>query len=158
MNFNPANWYWAADDGRVYASARQLIVAETDDAFQSAQATGRKTRWPIDDNGAQTLASLSAVVSAYGLRVPGYAAIPTSVTSAQAKIQCLRTPSSRAGKTLLDDITAAVQATGGEAQIWFAEARTWERNNPYVLSLSSGLKLTSDQVDQLFAQATQIAA
>src|SRR6478735_1818343 len=48
--------------------------------------------------------------------------VPFGVSSAQAKIQCLRTPGSAAGKTLLDDITSAVQATGGEAQIWFTEA------------------------------------
>jgi hypothetical protein len=81
-----------------------------------------------------------------------------SVTSAQAKIQCLRTPGSATGKTLLDDITAAVQAQGGEAQIWFTEARTWERSNPYVTALSKGLKLTSDQVNKLFNEAAQIAA
>lgn len=86
------------------------------------------------------------------------ATVPTSVSSAQAKIQCLRTPGAATGKTLLDDITAAVQASGGEVAIWFEEARTWQRSNPYVASLSSGLKLTSAQVDQLFIAAAQISA
>lgn len=81
-----------------------------------------------------------------------------NVSSAQAKIQCLRTLGAESGKTLLDDITAAVQAAGGEAQIWFAEARTWERDNPYVENLSSGLKLKPADVDQLFIAAAQIAA
>lgn len=86
------------------------------------------------------------------------AAVPISVTSAQAKIQCLRSPAVAGGKTLLDDITAAVQAAGGEVAIWFSDARTWERANPYVAQLSGGLKLTSAQVDQLFIAAAQISA
>ena len=57
------------------------------------------------------------------------ATTPVSVTSAQAKIQLLRTPGSADGKTLLDDVTAAVQKAGGEVAIWFTDARTWERNN-----------------------------
>lgn len=81
-----------------------------------------------------------------------------SVSSAQAKIQCLRTDGSATGKTLLDDITAAVQAAGGEVAIWFTDARTWERSSPYVASLSDGLKLTSAQVDRLFAAAAKISA
>lgn len=81
-----------------------------------------------------------------------------TVSSAQAKIQLLRTPGSASGKTLLDDVTAAVQAAGGEVQIWFTEARTWEPTNPYVASLSKQLKLTSDQVNTLFVEAAQIAA
>jgi hypothetical protein len=84
--------------------------------------------------------------------------VPASVSSAQAKIQCLRTPGSATDKTLLDDITDAVEATGGEVKIWFTEARTWERSNPYVASLSSALKLKPADVDDLFIKASQIAA
>lgn len=81
-----------------------------------------------------------------------------TVSSAQAKIQLLRTPGSADGKTLLDDVTDAVKAAGGEVAIWFAEARTWEPANPYVASLSKKLKLTPEQVNQLFVEAAQIAA
>jgi hypothetical protein len=84
--------------------------------------------------------------------------VPASVSSAQAKIQCLRTPGAESGKTLLDDIADAARDAGGEAAIWFSDARTWERANPYVASLSSRLKLTPEQVDQLFIEAAQIAA
>lgn len=83
--------------------------------------------------------------------------VPAIVSSAQAKIQCLRTPGASTGKTLLDDITDAVGTAGKEAQIWFAEARTWERANPYVANLSASLKLTSAQVDALFVSAAKIA-
>jgi hypothetical protein len=84
--------------------------------------------------------------------------VPAAVTSVQAKIQLSRTPGSAEGKTLLNDVTAAAQAAGIEAQIWFTEARTWERSNSYVASLSKSLDLTSAQVDQLFIEAAQIAA
>ncbi|MCJ2084584.1 hypothetical protein MKK88_01055 [Methylobacterium sp. E-005] len=159
VTFNPHDWYWQADDGRVFSSARFATVATGDAEFAAWSSDNRKpTRWPTDDSGAQTDAALSDVLTPYGIAISGYTPVPVSVSSAQAKIQCQRTPGSASGKTLLDDITAAVQAAGGEAQIWFTEARAWERTNPYVASLSSGLKLTSAQVDQLFIAAAQIAA
>lgn len=83
--------------------------------------------------------------------------IPTSVSRAQAKIQLHRTPGSEDGKTLLDDVTASVQAAGGEVAIWFTEAITWERGNPYVAQLGSALKLTGDQIDELFVAAAKIS-
>ncbi|KIU36509.1 hypothetical protein SR39_06085 [Methylobacterium radiotolerans] len=84
--------------------------------------------------------------------------VPFSVTKAQAKIQLRRTPGSADGKTLRDDVVAAVKEAGGEVEIWFDDAQTWERSNPYVGSLSSGLKLSSEQVDELFIEAAKIAA
>lgn len=156
--YTPLDWYWLADDGRVYASGRKIITDQTDAGFVAAQVAGAVTRWPADDAGTQTDAALSDVIGRYGLTIPGYAMVPESVSSAQAKIQCLRTPGAETGKTLLDDITAAVQGAGGEAEIWFTEARTWERDNPYVANLSTGLKLKPADVDQLFIAAAQIAA
>ncbi|AYO83567.1 hypothetical protein [Methylobacterium brachiatum] len=159
--YNPANHYWLAEDGRLFSSAAGDIVPNDNPAFKAWATGGRlPTAWPRDDAGEQTNAALHEVLAPYSLTISGYTAVPASVTSAQAKIQCLRTPGSAKDKTLLDDITTAVQATGGEAQIWFTEARTWDRTNPYVASLSGpqGLKLTVDQVDQLFIQAAKIAA
>lgn len=76
---------------------------------------------------------------------------PASVTSAQAKIQ-LR----RAG--LRDKVDAAVQAAGGEVLDWFTDARTWERNNPYVAQIGTSLNLKAADIDALFVAASQIAA
>ncbi|KTS09741.1 hypothetical protein SB2_11850 [Methylobacterium radiotolerans] len=85
--------------------------------------------------------------------------VPFLVTKAQAKIQLRRTPGSAEGKTMLDDVVAAVKVAGGEVEIWFDDAQTWERANPYVAALSGpdGLKLTSDQVDELFIEASKIS-
>lgn len=159
LNYTPSSWYWLADDGRLYASAAGDLASKDSPEFKAWLANGQApTAWPRDDKGEQTDAALHEVLAPYGIAIAGYTPVPASVTSAQAKIQCLRTPGSASGKTLLDDITAAVQAVGGEAQIWFTEARVWERSNPYVASLSSSLRLTSAQVDQLFIAASQILA
>ena len=82
--------------------------------------------------------------------------VPGAVSRAQAKIQLLRTPGST--KTLLDDVKAAVEAAGGEVEIWFTDATTWERANPYVAQLGGALKLTDEQIDELFVAAAKIAA
>lgn len=157
--YNPMDWYWIASDGRVYASGRSSHLNTQDPEFQAwIQAGGIATPWPQDVVGAQSDAALHDVLSPYGLTVAGYAPVPASVSSAQAKIQLLRTLGAEDKKTLLDDVTQAVQTAGGEAAIWFAEARTWERANPYVASLAQSLKLPAAQVDALFVAAAQIQA
>ena len=78
MSSFPLDWYWLADDGRVYASARQAVVDKTDAGFVAREAEDgfTVTRWPVDAAGAQTTASLQAVLAPYGLNVDltGYAA------------------------------------------------------------------------------------
>ena len=66
--FAPHDWYWLADDGRLYASARQAVVPGRDATYLAwRKAGGRPTRWPVNDNGAQTEAALQEVLSPYGL-------------------------------------------------------------------------------------------
>ncbi|WP_148291096.1 hypothetical protein [Methylobacterium sp. B1] len=158
--FNPLDWYWLKPDGAsLFGSKHMAVVAADDTDYKAWIADGSApTLWPRDEAGQQTDAAMQSVLAPYGLVMPGQTVVPDAVTSAQAKIQCLRTPGAESGKTLLDDITAAVQADGGEVEIWFTEARTWERSNPYVESLSTALKLTAKQVDGLFIAAATIAA
>lgn len=80
----------------------------------------------------------------------------TTLTPAQARIQLFRTPGSAPGKTLLDDVTAAVTAAGGQIAIWFAEALSWDRHSPYVAAIGKTLKLSAEQIDSLFASAAKI--
>lgn len=63
------DWYWVASDGRTYGSARQaLVLEEADEAFLAWRADGTEPqRWPADDAGKQTTASLQAVLAPYGL-------------------------------------------------------------------------------------------
>ncbi|HEV2501489.1 MAG TPA: DUF4376 domain-containing protein [Mesorhizobium sp.] len=69
-DYTPQDWYWLADDGRLYGSARKKLVTspETDEAYGAWLEGGRRpTRWPAEDNGDQTDAGLAAVLSPYGL-------------------------------------------------------------------------------------------
>ena len=71
--YDPYDWYWLAEDGRLYASKRQIIVTESDTdflAWQQPEPLQNPQQWPRDDAGAQTTASMQAVMDAYGLTVP----------------------------------------------------------------------------------------
>ena len=74
--FTPQDWYWQADDGRVFASVRQAVVTADDPAFVAFTAGARPTAWPRDGAGAQTAAALQEVLTPYGLwaDLAGYAA------------------------------------------------------------------------------------
>lgn len=65
MLYNPNDWYWKADDGRIFSSARGIIIPGEDDAAFVAwklNDTRMPIRWPPDANGNQTLASLQEVL------------------------------------------------------------------------------------------------
>lgn len=58
----PSDWYWKADDGRVYSSAAQSLVEE-----DISHLMDGVTRWPSDDDGNQTDAALEDVLHVHGL-------------------------------------------------------------------------------------------
>jgi len=62
MAFNPYNWYWLADDGRIFSSLQQAQVPDTDQGYNDFCQANTPTRWPADDAGAQTDASLQAAL------------------------------------------------------------------------------------------------
>ena len=65
--YNVYNNYWKADDGRVFASARQVIVDETDADFI---AWGNDpSPWPRDLDGNQTNEALQEVLRPNGIYV-----------------------------------------------------------------------------------------
>lgn len=66
--YDPTNWYWRADDDRLYSSARQSLIESDDSAFLAWVADGRRaTRWPVDADGEQTDAALQDVLAPHGL-------------------------------------------------------------------------------------------
>ena len=69
MNYDPQNWYWLADDGRIFSSQRGRVIDSDDDDFVSWSETRAPTPWPRDDGGEQTDAALQEVLSNYGLYV-----------------------------------------------------------------------------------------
>jgi hypothetical protein len=64
---NIYNWYWLADDGRIFASASETQVASDDAAYVAWCNTYRATPWPRDDAGNQTDAALQDVLEPHGL-------------------------------------------------------------------------------------------
>lgn len=75
---------------------------------------------------------------------------PSVVTSAQAKIALYS-----AG--LLDQVKAVVAAHPYEVvRLWYDNAGTWERGNPYVQALGVEIGLTDEQIDDLFIAANKI--
>lgn len=66
----PRDWYWTAEDGRIFGSVRQAAVEADDPAYAAWLAEGRApTAWPRDDQGDQTDEALQAVLRPYGLFV-----------------------------------------------------------------------------------------
>ena len=65
----PHDWYWLADDGDIYSSARQCVVKADDQQYQDWTADRVATRWPEDDDGQQTKTALLSVIAPYVLLI-----------------------------------------------------------------------------------------
>lgn len=78
--------------------------------------------------------------------------VPEFVTSAQACVTLddVKLPD---GSSLLDKVEAIMPTLPRSAQIWFARAQDWYRNNVYVAALGMELDLDDDAVDALFRKA-----
>jgi hypothetical protein len=66
---SPGNWYWLADDGRLFSSKSQTLVAADDPDYVTWDVTYDATRWPVDDAGEQTDAALQAVLEPHNMFV-----------------------------------------------------------------------------------------
>ena len=65
---NLADWYWKANDGRVYSSKRSALIYPYDSGYLAFVAKyGAASPWPIDAQGNQTNQALREVLSAYGI-------------------------------------------------------------------------------------------
>ena len=70
MQYTPTNWYWIAENGRIYSSAKQAIINSKDDAFIKWQASGYlPTPWPKDAQGQQSDSALAEVIAPFGLKL-----------------------------------------------------------------------------------------
>lgn len=70
MASNPLDWYWRADDGRIYSSSRNALVYSYDTAYLAHVAKhGGVTPWPVDINGRQTSAALQETLAISGINV-----------------------------------------------------------------------------------------
>jgi hypothetical protein len=59
---NMWDWYWLADDGRVYGTARQLVVDTTDADYVAWTAGQTPSEWPRNETDQQTEADLQAAL------------------------------------------------------------------------------------------------
>ncbi len=107
----PLNWYWLADDGRVYSAAAQNIVAAQDTGYAAFLAAGNlPTKWPRDAQGAQSNAALTDVIASYGLALTPAAAL---IAYAAAKRYAKETGGATVdGVAMPTDRTTQAQLTG----------------------------------------------
>jgi len=69
--FTPLDWYWTAKDGRIYSSARNVLVYTYDSAYVAfVTKVGGAPPWPVDASGVQTTAAMQAVMTPYGITLP----------------------------------------------------------------------------------------
>jgi hypothetical protein len=75
-SYDPRDWYWKADDGRIFASARQMLVTEDDADYVAFAEVVMPSVWPRDDAGEQTDDALQDVLRPYEIAtsLPAYAA------------------------------------------------------------------------------------
>ncbi len=69
--YTPLTWYWIAEDGRIFSSARQVIVPADDEGYVAFCTGGPASDWPRDDQGNQTDAALQQVFDMLGVKVGG---------------------------------------------------------------------------------------
>ena len=71
--YNVHNWYWVADDGRVFESVTQAVISNSDpDFIDWVNGGNTATIWPRDDAGEQTDAALQWVLEPNNLFVNLY--------------------------------------------------------------------------------------
>nr|WP_282188626.1 hypothetical protein [Brucella tritici] len=166
FNYDPMNWYWKADDGRIYSSAAQALVNSDDKTYVAWCFENTPTRWPVDDVGGQSDAALEWVLVREGLKLwpavetaPNLATVKTALKAkidADAEIERLKyiTPGNGQAMTYQQKVT--------EAQAFKAAASPVEADYP-ILSSEVGITAetlgeVADTVLAAFAQWQQIGA
>lgn len=103
----------------------------------------------IDDDGISRMSMLASALPE-GTEVLPYVEppvpVPTVVTIRQARLALL-------AADLLDDIDAAVLASGRAAQIEWEYATEVQRSHPLIAAMQASKGLTDAEVDALFAAA-----
>lgn len=84
--------------------------------------------------------------------------VPVQVSLFQARAVLMSVPGSAPGRTLFDDVDAAMQAQGGVALQAWEYASVVLRNGALVAALGAQLGLSAVEMDALFIQAAQITA
>ncbi len=112
MIYNPLNWYWLRDDGVIFSSAVQDIIAADDPQhLEWLDAGGITTRWLVDIAGVQTDAAVNDVLRPCGIHISMSAAKAQAVVRInEAAEQCrgkYMTPGDGQMMTYLEKINQA---------------------------------------------------
>lgn len=83
--------------------------------------------------------------------------VPMEVTNFQARAVLLNMPGT-VGATMLDDITMALQAVGGQAWQAWEYANTISRGGVLVSQMAAQFGFSEEQLDDMFRQAAVIEA
>ena len=121
--FNPSDWYWLADDGRLYSSAAQALVEDDDADYLAWCAAGRTpTPWPMTEAGDQTDAALAEVLAVYGLTLWPVPLIDRLLAYAADKRWQVETGGIEVGGAAID--------TSRESQAMITGAYAYSQANP----------------------------
>ncbi len=70
MTYDVTNWYWQAEDGRLFSSQKSMLVKKTDKDFLDWKKNDTlPTPWPKDEEGNETDAALQWVFDNAGAHV-----------------------------------------------------------------------------------------
>lgn len=158
--YNPSDWYWLADDGRLYSSKKnKLIAAKDKDYVAWCETPYLPTRWPSDDQGEQTDSELAKVLSPYGIVFAGLAEIKARLKAevdAAAETERLKYITPGTGQAM------TYQQKVEEARAFKAASNPQASDYPV---LSSEVGITAETLDGVadivlgaFAQWQQIGA
>lgn len=161
--FNPAAWYWRADDGRIFSSAAMAEVAADNAGLLAWSAAGGvPTIWPRDDAGDQTEASIRATLIPFDVPVRR---IVSDRQFYQALAQnSLITEAEALAAVCTGEIPAALQALvdampEGErfgAKMLLSGAVEFHRDNPLVAQFTAANAMTAAQVDAIWSLAASL--
>lgn len=122
----PRDWFWLADDGKVYSSATQSVISKTATAYKTFTDGGDKpTRWPEDADGKQTEASLLEVIGVYGLAISPVAALLAYAATARYNkevggitVNGMHVSTDRESQSMLSGAFAYLQANTSATISW----------------------------------------
>jgi hypothetical protein len=153
MIYDPYDWFWLADDGRIFASARQIVVDNTDAAYIDWTSAGNvATHWPRDTSDMQTVATLQAVLTPFNLFIDlaAYAAYARSNhASGGFTITTISTVPFLTDPTSRNTINSAFQY----AQANPAHITNWKMSNGSFIALSNTQMATVNNDITTFVQS-----
>ena len=88
---------------------------------------------------------------------PSQPRVPREVTNFQARALLKNMPGSSEGRTLFDDVDAALEAKGGIPWQAWEYATAFRRESSLVAAIAAHLALTDEQLDEMFVTASAIS-